>query len=105
MLVTAGSEQVDSPYHEARVRKRITMIQIALIGPAQQWYPRLPIEIKKRWPSFCRKPQKASDNQQSQTQAKIILESIPRSSGEQIKRLAHRFEQMARKNMLRTPQI
>ena len=38
MVMTAGPEQTVSPYHEAWILKRITMIQTALIGPAQQWY-------------------------------------------------------------------
>ena len=36
-------------------------------------------------------------NQQSQTQAKLLLESITRASGEQIKTLALRIEQMTQK--------
>ena len=40
---------------------------------------------------------KKIDNQQPQTQAKILLESITRASGEQIKTLALRIEQMTRK--------
>ena len=97
MVMTAGPEQTDSPYHEAWILKRIAMIQTALIGPAQQWYSHPPLEIKKNWQSFCRKFQKTFDNQQSQTQAKLLLESITRASGEKIKTLALRIEQMARK--------
>ena len=37
------------------------------------------------------------DNQQTQTQAKLLLISIRRASGEQMKTLALRIEQMARK--------
>ena len=37
MVMTAVPEQTDSPFHEARILKRIAMIQMALIGPAQQW--------------------------------------------------------------------
>ena len=37
MVMTAGPEQTDSPYHAAWILKRIAMIQTALIGPAQQW--------------------------------------------------------------------
>ena len=65
--------------------------------PAQQWYSHLPMEIKN-WQAFCREFQKTFDNQQSQTQAKLLLERIPRASGEQeIKTLAFGIEQMARK--------
>ena len=48
MVMTAGPEQIDSPYHEAWILKRVAMIQMALIGPAQQWYSHLSLEIKKR---------------------------------------------------------
>ena len=85
MLMTAGPEQTDSPFHEAWILKRISMIQMDLVEPAQQWYSHLPLDIKKDWQAFCRKFQKTSDNQQSQTQAKILLESITRASGDQIK--------------------
>ena len=47
MLMTAGPEQNDLPFHEAWIMKRIAMIQTALIGPAQQWYSHLTLEIKK----------------------------------------------------------
>ena len=97
MVITAGPEQTDSPFHAAWILKRIAMIQMDLIGPAQQWYSHLRLDIKKNWQAFCRKFQKAFDNQQSQTQAKLLLESITRFSGEQIKTLALRIEQMARK--------
>ena len=49
LAMTAGSRQVDSPYHEARILKRIAMLQTGLIGPAQQWYSNLPLEIGKSW--------------------------------------------------------
>ena len=35
MVTTAKPKQVDSTYHEAWILKRITIIQTALIGPAQ----------------------------------------------------------------------
>ena len=73
------------------------MIQTALIGPAQQWYSHLPLDIKKNWQTFCREFQKTFDNQQSQTQAKLLLESITRACGEQNKTLALGIEQMTRK--------
>ena len=73
------------------------MIQTALIGPAQQWCSHLPLDIKNNWQAFYRKFQKTFDNQQSQTQAKLLFESITRASGEQIKTLAFRIEQMAQK--------
>ena len=47
---------------------------------------------KKNWQALCRELQKTSDNQQSQTQAKLLLESILRASGTQIKTLAFRTE-------------
>ena len=40
---------------------------------------------------------KTFDNQQAQTQAKFLLESITGASGEQIKTLALRIERMTRK--------
>ena len=43
------AEQTDSPVHEILILKRIAMIQTALIGPAQQWYSHLPLDIKKNW--------------------------------------------------------
>ena len=55
MVMTAGPEQNDSPYHEAWILKRIAMTQTALIGPAQQWYSHLPL---KNWQAFCREFQK-----------------------------------------------
>ena len=72
------------------------MIKTALIGPAQQWYSHLPLDIKKM-ASNCRGFQKKFDSQQSKTRAKLLLESITRASGDQIKTLALRIEQMARK--------
>ena len=50
------------------------------------------------WQAFFREFQKTFDNQQSQTQAKLLLESITRLSGEQIKTLALHIEQMTRKS-------
>ena len=47
--------------------------------------------------SLCCEFQKTFDNQQSQTQATLLLESITRASGEQIKTLALRIEQLTRK--------
>ena len=81
--MTAGSERNDSSFHEALILKRIAMIQTALIGPAQQWYSHLPLDIKKNLQAFCREFKKTFDNQQSQTQSKLLLESITRASGEQ----------------------
>ena len=52
MVMTAGPEQIDSPYHESWILKRITMIQTALIAPAQPWYSHLPLKIKKNWQSL-----------------------------------------------------
>ena len=97
MVMTAGPEQTESPYHKAWILKRSAMIQTALRGPAQLWYSQLPHDIRKNWQAFCREFQKTFDNQQSQTQAKLLLESIKRASGEQIKTLAFRIEQMTRK--------
>ena len=98
MVLTAGPEQTDSPFQEAWILKRYAMIQKVLIGPAQQWYSHLPLGIKKNWQAFCRKFQNTFDNQQSQTQAKLLLESITRNLDEQIKTLALRIEQMTRKS-------
>ena len=97
MVMTAGPEQTDSPFHENWIMKRIAMIQTALTGPAQQWYSHLPLDIKKDWQAFCREFQKTFDKQQSQTQAKLLVESITRASREQIKTLSLRIEQMTRK--------
>ena len=52
---------------------------------------------KKELQAFCREFQKTFENQQSQTQAILILESITRASSEQKKTLALRIEQMTRK--------
>ena len=97
MVMTAGPEQTDSPFDEAWILKRITMIQTALIGQAQQWYSHHALDTKKNWQAFCRQFQKTFDNQQSQTQAKLLLESITRASGEKIRTLALRIEQMTQK--------
>ena len=59
------------------------MMHTALLGPAQQWYPHLPLEIKKEVQEFCREFQKTIDIQQTQTQAKLLLDSITRALGEQ----------------------
>ena len=88
MVMTAGPEQTDSPFHEAWILKQFAMIQTALKGTAQQWYSHLPLDFKKNWQAFCREFQKTFDNQQSQTQAKLLLESLTRASDEQIKTLA-----------------
>ena len=82
MAMMARSEQIDSPYHEAWILKRIAMIQTALVGPAQQWYLHLPLDIEKNWQAFCRELQKTFNNQQSQIQAKLLLESVTRASDE-----------------------
>ena len=97
MVMAAGPEQTDSPFHETWIWKRIAMIQTALIGPVKQWYSHLPQDIKKNCHALCRKFQKTFDNQQSHTQTKLLLESITRASGEQINTLALRTEQMTRK--------
>ena len=73
------------------------MIQTALIGPVQQWYSHLPLDSKKNRQAFCREFKKTFGNQQSQTQAKLLLGGITCASGEQIKTLALRIEQMTRK--------
>ena len=96
-VMTAGPEQTDSPFHEALILKKIAMIQTALIGPAQQWYSHLSLDIEKDWQAFCREFQKTFDNQQSQTQANLLLESITRASGKQLKTLALRKQQMTQK--------
>ena len=82
MAMMARSEQIDSPYHEEWILKRIAMIQTALVGPAQQWYLHLPLDIEKNWQAFCRELQKTFNNQQSQIQAKLLLESVTRASDE-----------------------
>ena len=97
MVMTSGPEQTDSPFHEAWILKQIAMIQTALIDPAQHWYSHLPLDIEKNWQAFFSELQKTFDNQQSQIQAKLLLESITRASGEQIKTLAFRIEQLTRK--------
>ena len=58
MVMKAGPDRTDSPFHKTWILKRITMIQTALIGPARQWYSHLPLDIKKNWQAFCRKFQK-----------------------------------------------
>ena len=65
MVMTAGPEQTDSRFYEAWILKRIAMTQTALIGPAQQWYSHLPLDMKKNWQAFCREFQKTFGNQQS----------------------------------------
>ena len=102
MLRTAGLEQTYSPNHEAWILKGIVMIQTALIGPAQQWYSHLPLNFKRNSQAFCREFHKTFNNQQSQTQAKVLLESITRASGEQTKTLALRIEQTTRKAYVST---
>ena len=47
MVMAAGTEQTDSPFYEAWILKRIAIVQTAQIGPAQQWYSHLPVDIKK----------------------------------------------------------
>ena len=93
VMTTRPNKQTDSPYHETWILKRIAMVHTALIEPAQQWYSHLPLDIKK-WQAFCREFPKVFDNQQSQTQAKLLLTSITRASGEQIETLALRIAQM-----------
>ena len=66
MVMTAGPEQTDSPYHDACILKQSALIQRALIGPAQQRYSLISLEIKKNWQAFCREFQKTFDKQQSQ---------------------------------------
>ena len=57
----------------------------------------LTLTIRKKLTAFWREFQKKFDNQQSQTQAILLLESITRASGEQIKTPALRIEQLTRK--------
>ena len=54
MAMTEGPEQTDSPHQGPWILKRISMIQRALIVPAQLRYSHLPLEIKKNWTAFCR---------------------------------------------------
>ena len=91
------AEQTYSPFHGAWILKRIAMMLTALIGPAQQWYSHLPLDIKNIWQGFCREFQKRFDNQQPQTQGILLLEIITGASAEQLKTLALRIEQMTRK--------
>ena len=44
LLMTAGPEQVDSPYNESWSLKQVAMLQTALIGRAQQWYSHSTLE-------------------------------------------------------------
>ena len=53
MVITAGPEQVGSPYHESWIFKRIANIQTTRIGPAQQWFSHLTLEIKKNFKRFA----------------------------------------------------
>ena len=80
LVMTVGHNQVDTSYHGAWILKRIAMIQTALMGSAQQWPSHLPLENKKKLQAFCREFQKACDKPQSQTQAKLLVESITRAS-------------------------
>ena len=95
----AGPAQTDAPFHGVWILKRIAMIQTALIGPAQQLYSHLPLDIRKNWQAFCREFQKTFDNQQSQTH-ECLQESITRASDEEIKTLALRIEQITRKALI-----
>ena len=52
MVMTAGPDQTDSPFHESWILKRIAMNQTGLTGPAQQLYSHLPIDIKKELASI-----------------------------------------------------
>ena len=70
MVMTAGPERTYSPFHDAWILKRIAMIHIAT---------------------------KTFDNQQPQTQVKLLLENITRASDEQIKTLVLRIERKTRK--------
>ena len=72
IVMTAGPEQTDSSYQEACLLKKIAMIEMALMGPAQQWYSHLPLELKKRSGKSFAANFKKSYNQQSQTQAKLL---------------------------------
>ena len=62
MVMRAEPEQTDSPFNEDWILKRIAMIQTALIGPAQQLYSHLSLDINKNWQAFCREFQQAFDN-------------------------------------------
>ena len=53
MVMTAGPEQTDSPYHEAWILKRFAMIQTPLIGPEQQWHSHLIINNRKHKRRYC----------------------------------------------------
>ena len=88
MATTTGPEHTDSPYDEA---------WITPIGIHNYWYSHPPIDIKKNWQAFCRVFQETFDNQQSQPQEKLFLESITSASGDEIKTLALRTEQMTPK--------
>ena len=66
-------------------------------GPCTTLLLTFTARIKKNWQALCHEFQKTFDNQQLQTQAKLLLESITRSSGEKIITLALRFGQMTRK--------
>ena len=55
MVMTTGPEQTDSPFHEAWILKQIAMFQTALIGPAQQCYLHLPLDIKNLKPPIQQK--------------------------------------------------
>ena len=53
MVMTAGPEENESFFHEARILKRIVISQTALNGLAPQRYSNLSLD-KKNWPAFCR---------------------------------------------------
>ena len=50
--MTTGPVYIDPPYTETWIFKLFTMMHTALIGTAQQWYPRLPLE-KRPGKSFA----------------------------------------------------
>ena len=60
LVITAGPEPVESPYHETWILKKIAGIQPALIGPPQQWYLHLRLEMRKTGQCFAEKSRSPS---------------------------------------------
>ena len=78
--MTAGPEQIDSPYNKTCIQKRIAMIKTALNGAAQQWCSHLSLDTKKLarvLPLISKKL--CFDVLQLQTKARVILEGITRA--------------------------
>ena len=91
-IFSNGREPVNKPGHHQWKDKRAALILRTLQGPAQKWYPTLPIETKLDWELFCKEFSDMFDSEKSKQPAKIVVQQIQKHTNESLRSLALKIE-------------